>query len=119
MMDKQRFTDVPEFLADLDAGVFEQKIAMALSDIASGVVTNAKNGKLVVTFDFVQVANSSQVNITHSIVSTTPTGNGKVVDHNATNTPMHVGNGGKITLFPENQGQFFNKAGTGPFQESK
>lgn len=35
-----------------------------------------------------------------------PTAKGKRSEENTTKTPLYVGRGGKLTLFPENQGTF-------------
>lgn len=110
MNQPDRSTPVSDFLGDLDAGIFEQKLARSLSDVAMGVVTTGKKGKVVVTFDMAQIANSNQVNLTHSLKYVKPTSNGRVTEENATATPMHVGVGGKLTLFPENQTNLFDSA---------
>lgn len=108
MSQPDRSTHVADLMGDLDAGVFEQKLARSLSDVALGVVTTGKKGKVVVTFDLEQIANSNQVNLHHSLKYVKPTGNGKLTEENTTATPMHVGVGGKLTLFPENQQNLFD-----------
>lgn len=102
-------TDINNVLAELDAGQFGQKINRALSDVALGVVTTGKVGKVTITFDLKQIASSLQVNVSHSLKFVRPTGNGKVTEENATATPMHVGVGGKLTLFPEKQEKLFKE----------
>lgn len=99
------FTDI---LPDLEAGTFSDKINRALSDVAFGVVNTGKKGKIVITLDMEQIATSNQVNLTHSLKYVKPTANGKVVEENATETPMHVGRGGKLTLFPDTQEKLFD-----------
>ncbi len=39
-------TNVPEFLDELDCGIFKDKLATALSEVALGVLTHDKKGKL-------------------------------------------------------------------------
>jgi hypothetical protein len=108
-MDKtDRNTNVADMLSELDAGVFEQKLARALSDVAMGAVTTGKKGKVIITFDMAQIANSSQVNLSHSLKYIKPTGNGRVTEENTTATPMHVGAAGKLTLFPDTQERLFD-----------
>jgi hypothetical protein len=102
-------TDISNVLAELDAGVFSQKINRALSDVALGVTQNGKAGKVTITFDLKQIATSNQVNVSHKLIYVKPTGNGKVTEENVTATPMHVGPGGKLTLFPENQEKLFRE----------
>lgn len=109
MTQPDRSTNVADMLGELDAGVFEQKLGRALSEVAMGVVTTGKKGKVVVTLDMAQIANSNQVNLTHSLKYVKPTGNGRVTEENATATPMHVGTGGKLTLFPDTQERLFDK----------
>lgn len=99
-----QFTDV---LPELDAGVFAGKINRALSDVAMGVVQTGKKGKVSITLDMEQIANSHQVKLKHSLKYIKPTGNGKVTEENATETPMHVGPRGKLTMFPDNQEKLF------------
>lgn len=115
MSDNSRMTNVPEFIGDLNGGVFEQLVGRFLSDSAMGVVTNDNKtkGKVVLTFDLERMADSHQVMVTHKIEATVPTRNGKVIEHNTTKTPMYVNRGGRITHFPETQGNLFeSKAST-------
>lgn len=49
------------------------------------------------------IGESNQVQLSHSIKYTKPTAKGRVVEENTTSTPLHVGNGGVLTLFPETQ----------------
>ena len=107
-------TNVTEFIGDLDAGVFEEKLSRALSDVAMGVVTQSKPGKVSITFEMKQIGQSSTVNIAHKLTYSKPTASGKLSEENTTETPMHVNQGGKLTLFPEDQGQLFGKKGEVP-----
>lgn len=50
-MSNDRMTVVPDFLGELDAGVFMNKIAAALNTTALGVLNNGTKGKVVLTFD--------------------------------------------------------------------
>ncbi|KTC14593.1 hypothetical protein [Pseudomonas sp. ICMP 10191] len=81
-------TDTSEFLNELNGGAFASQIGHALSEVAAGVVDHGKAGKVVITLDFSQIGESSQVKI---------------------NTPMHVGSGGNITLFAEKHDQLFTR----------
>lgn len=96
-------TAFSEMLPDLDAGVFEEKINRALADVALGVVTTGKTGKVTIELDLKQIASSNQVNVSHRLKYTRPTANGKLAEENTTATPMHVGVNGKLSLFPETQ----------------
>lgn len=105
-------TDIEEFFTDLDAGVFAQKLARALSDVAASVVDHEKKGKVSVTLDFKHIPNSHQVTIDHTLNYTRPTANGEQSEKNTTTTPLHVGKGGRLSFFQENQNQLFTKDGT-------
>lgn len=96
-------TDVRAMLDDLDAGIFENKLAKALSDTALAVVSTGKKGKVIVQFDLDQIGNSQQVMVHHKLTFSHPTPKGKISEENITETPMHVGRGGALTLFPEDQ----------------
>lgn len=95
-------TDVQHFLQHLDGGVFEEKFATKLSEVALGVMVHEKKGKVVLTFDLTNIG-SSMVGIDHTITYQVPTKNGHIGETNKTGTPMHVGNRGKMTFFPDNQ----------------
>ena len=57
-MSNDRMTNVPDFLGELDAGVFINKIAGALNTAALGVLNNGSKGKVVLTFDIDRMGNS-------------------------------------------------------------
>lgn len=40
-MSEDRKTNIPEFLGELDAGIFENKVAAVLNDVALGVINHA------------------------------------------------------------------------------
>ncbi|WP_020409860.1 hypothetical protein [Hahella ganghwensis] len=101
-------TDVNDFISSCDAGVLEQKISAALSEVAANVVTYSQKGKVVLTFDVSQLGTSSQVMCSHKIVHTLPTARGKISAEDASQTPFHVGRNGKLTLFPEDQSDMFD-----------
>jgi len=104
-------TDVTEFFSDLDGGAFEQKLARALSDVAGSVIDHDKEGAINITLKLKRIGSSYQVAVRHKLTFTRPTSKGKVSEENTTETPMHVGTGGRLTLFPENQEQMFTKTG--------
>lgn len=109
-MSETRKTDVPVFLGDLDGGVFNNKLAAALNDVALGVINNGGKGKVVVTFDIDRLSNSveeKRVHIKHQLKYVSPTPRGKVSEEDTTETPMYVGKGGKLTIMQEDQGQLF------------
>jgi hypothetical protein len=103
-------TNVEEFINDLGGGVFAEKMSRALSEVAAGVCDYEKKGKVTIDLD-IQLLGSAQVNIAQTIKYTKPTKNGKQTEEDTTKTAMHVGKGGRMTFFPENQHQLFSKTG--------
>jgi hypothetical protein len=113
-MSNDRMTVVPDFLGELDAGVFMNKIAAALNNTALGVLNNGNKGKVTLTFDFERMGNSveeKRVKIKHKLQYITPTPRGKATEEDTTETPMWVNKGGKLTILQEDQGNLFTLAG--------
>lgn len=106
-----RDTDVTQFLEDLDGGVFIQKLARAISEVAGGVVDHNAKGKIDIQLTLERIGQSYQVNIGHALKYTVPTLRGKISEEDLTATPMHVNTGGKVSIFPENQNQLFTRTG--------
>jgi len=100
---KNNKTDFVCLLPDLNAGVFEEQINTALSDIAANVCTHGKKGKLTIEFAFKQIGEGNQVQVTHSLKSVVPQQRGRIIEETATDTPLHVERGGKLTLYPNTQ----------------
>ncbi len=113
-MSNERATVVPDFIGELDGGVFENKISMALSEVAFGVLNNGQKGKVVITLDIDRMSNSveeKRVMIKHKLAFVRPTPRGKSSEEDTTETPMYVNRGGKLTILQEDQGQLFSLAG--------
>ncbi|HBQ4452402.1 TPA: hypothetical protein L7185_001717 [Klebsiella pneumoniae subsp. pneumoniae] len=113
-MSNDRMTNVPDFLGELDAGVFINKIAGALNTAALGVLNNGSKGKVVLTFDIDRMGNSieeKRVMIKHKLQYITTTPRGKVSEEDTTETPMFVNRGGKLTILQEDQGNLFTLSG--------
>ena len=106
-----KLTDVDEFMEDLYAGVFKAKLSRALSDVAAGVIDHGRAGKMVITLDIKQIGDSAQVAINHNLAYTKPTAKGKIAEDDTTQSVMHVGVNGSMSMFPENQEQLFDKKG--------
>lgn len=92
-----------DMIGEFDAGVFEQKATAALREVAQGVTATRKAGKVTLTFDFKPIGDSNQVTVAHTVTFSRPTHKGKVTEEDTTNTPMHVGRAGHLSLFPEAQ----------------
>ena len=99
-------TDLHTLLPDLDGGVFEQKIASVLSDVAFGVVTHGRQGKVTIEFDMKQIGETQQVNMKHTLKFTKPTHRGKATEEDATETPLYVATNGDLALFHHDQSTF-------------
>lgn len=104
-------TDVVQLIGDLDAGAFEQKMGVILSDVAAGVIEHHRAGKVQITFTLKQLGTSNQMMIEHELSYVSPTKNGERGEKNKTQTPVHVNLDGEVTLFPKNQDQLFGKNG--------
>lgn len=103
-------SDVAEFIGELDAGVFEEKLARILGDTAMAAMANSKEGEVTLKFK-IKPMSPSQANVSHTIEFKAPTKNGKKSETNTTATLLYVGAKGKMSLFPENQTQMFDKKG--------
>ncbi|MDC0726592.1 MULTISPECIES: hypothetical protein [Enterobacteriaceae] len=113
-MENERLTNIPDFFGELDGGVFENKLAAALNEVALGVLNNGQKGKVQVTFDLSRLSNSleeKRVTIQHRLSFTKPTPRGKSSEEDTTETPMYVNRGGKLTVLQEDQGQLFTLGG--------
>lgn len=99
--DNNSTTDFAVLVGELNGGVFEQQINRALSDIAANVCTHGKKGELTLIFKIQQIGDSSQVKMSHSFKSVIPKPRGRAIEENEVDTPLHVGYGGKLTLFPD------------------
>ena len=111
-------TDVKTLIGDFDGGVFEEKLGRALSDVASAVIDYQAKGKITITLDLKPI-NSSQVHISHRLKYERPTLRGSAMEEETTSTPMHVGSGGAISFFPEDQAQMFDKIGSVPSRDQE
>ena len=109
---KKPLTDFIDLLPDLFAGVFLGQIEAALSDAALGAVTWGDKGKkatVSISFDLTRIGETNQVAVKHSISYNYPTKRGKKSETSTTETPMHVGPRGRLTLLPTaDQGGLFN-----------
>lgn len=108
-MNEKKHSNIVELIGDLDAGVFAAKLEHALHAVAEGVVTTGRAGKVSVTFDIKQIASSHQVAVKHKLAFVRPTNNGRRTEENTTETPLHVGVAGKLTLYPESQPDMFRR----------
>lgn len=109
--ENKRFTDVEAFIRELDGGVFMEKLARALSEVAGGVMDHQTSGRVKLDFTLNRIGSSFQVNVKHKLEYTVPQMRGKVTEDDTTDTPMYVNTGGRLSFYPENQTDFFNIKG--------
>lgn len=95
-------TDVHEFLGELDAGIFENKLATALSEVALGVLAHDKQGSVKIEFTLKKAdSDNPSVQIQHKLSYVKPTKRGKSAEEDTTATPMFVHKGGVLSVTPD------------------
>lgn len=104
-------TDVGEFISDLDGGMLDRKLSIALSQVAAAAVDNDKAGEVSLKFTFTKIPGTTQVHCAHLLKFTRPTIDGKASEEEKRTTPLHVGKFGRLTLAPENQLAFLDRQG--------
>lgn len=102
-------TDIGEFLTDLDGGIFDRKMSIALSQVAAAAIDHDKTGEVSVKFTFKKIPGTCQVQCEHQLKFSKPTQDGKAGEEEKRTTPLHVGKFGRLTLAPENQMSFIDK----------
>ena len=91
-------TDVGEFITDLDGGVFDRKLSIALSQVAAAVVDHEKAGEVSVSMKFTRIDGTSQVRCAHTLKFNKPTMDGKSSEEETRATVLHVGKFGALSL---------------------
>jgi hypothetical protein len=105
-------TDASDFLQSLNAGVFANQLGQALSNVAAGCVEYGKQGTVTVTFKLKQIAQSHQVNVTHTLDFVEPTKRGKRREDTTLDTPLYVTPDGLKPFLDNPTGQLFKKEDT-------
>lgn len=109
---KDRRTNVANFLGECNAGAFMEKLSHVLSEAGLAQVTNGQGGKkakVSLEFTFQQVGENEQVIVSHKLATVLPTKRGKKSEEDITETPFFVGYGGQLTIDQpkeDNNGQF-------------
>ncbi|MBX3653242.1 MAG: hypothetical protein KF686_03595 [Ramlibacter sp.] len=91
-------TDVGEFITDLDGGVFDRKLSIALSQVAAATVDNDKAGEVSIKLTFTRIPGTSQVRCEHTLKFVKPTMDGKAGEEEKRSTVLHVGKFGALSL---------------------
>lgn len=103
-------TDVGEFMTDLDGGQFERMLSVALSQSAAAAVDKQKVAEITIKFKLRPIGGSHMVHVDHSLTFKKPTEAGETSEKASRVTTLHVGKFGKLTLVPESQTSFLDKA---------
>ncbi|WP_226647964.1 hypothetical protein [Microbulbifer variabilis] len=106
-------TNVTQLFADLDGGLFIEKLAHTLSEVAGAVSDHEKKGEVNINLKMSTIKNSAQVQIEHTVKFKKPTMRGSIIQDDATSTPMYVGTKGALSLYPEKQPPLFDQESNG------
>ena len=88
--------------------MFEKKVAHAITDTALAVAEFEKLGEVKITLKLRPTPASGRINVEHRIDVSKPKLRGTKKEDDTTETPMHVGQGGRLTFFPEAQRTIFD-----------
>jgi hypothetical protein len=91
-------TDVSEFVSDLDGGMFERMLSIALSQTAAAVIDREKVGELSIKFKLEKIAGTHQLRLAHTLKFTKPTMTGRSSEETEGATVLHVGKYGALSL---------------------
>ncbi len=91
-------TDVPEFITDLDGGMFERVLSQALSETSAACVDHGKSGEVNIKFKIKRIQGTHQVILDHTVKFSKPTSMGKSSEEAASTTVLHVGKFGRLSL---------------------
>lgn len=94
-------TSIPEFLDELNGGVFVQKLSAVLSEAALKTTefgSKRKTAKVTVEFTLTPMNDCDQVMIAHKLQHAIPTKRGKKTEEDTTETPMFVGPRGALSI---------------------
>lgn len=91
-------TDVGEFITDLDGGMFDRMLSIALSQSAAAVIDHGKKAQVVIKLDIERIPGTQQVRLAHGLKFTKPTGTGKSSEETDGATVLYVGKFGALSL---------------------
>lgn len=110
-------TDVPQFINDLDAGIIEEQLASIISEAAAAVINISEHrpkvtSKVTLDLKFARNGNAAnQVLVAVKLDYKIPKMHGTQSEDRTKVIPMYVNEGGRVTLFPDNQNDMFPLAG--------
>ena len=91
-------TNVGEVIAELDGGMFERMLSIALSQVSAAVIDHEKGGEVTVKFKLAKIAGTHQVRMSHDLKFVKPTSTGKTAEEVEGATVLHVGKYGALSL---------------------
>lgn len=104
---KREKTDISQMIGELNGGQVEQMLNIALSDAALNTLTHDKKSTVTLKIDLSRIGDSNQVSAVSTVSYKVPTKRGSRSEDYATDTPLYVGAGGKMTVTPDNQIDIF------------
>lgn len=87
-----------QFITDLEAGMFEQMLSVALRKVAAAVVSTGKKGEVSATFTFEHIENTQQVEVKSALEFKRPTTRGSASDKDTGKTVFFVAKGGAMSI---------------------
>lgn len=91
-------TDVGEFITDLDGGMFDRMLSIALSQTAAAVIDHEKVGEVTIKFKMSKIAGTQQLRLAHDIKFSKPTSMGRSSEETEGATVLFVGQFGRLSL---------------------
>lgn len=91
-------TDVPELVSELDGGMFEHMLSVALSQTAARVIDHGKVGEINVKLKLEKIPGTSQIRLGHTLKFAMPTSTGKSSEETEGATVLFVGRFGRLSL---------------------
>ena len=100
-MTTEKKTNIDDFIGELEAGLFKEKLAHVLGEVALGTVINGngtRKGKVTIELSLAAIGENSQVIIASKLSHVTLTKRGKKTEETTAETPMFVGKGGVLSI---------------------
>jgi hypothetical protein len=95
-----------DVIAELDSGIFKDKVTQALKDAGAAAINTGKASKVILELTFNPVSDSRQAHISHTLKQTIPHKTGNYTDTDNKKTLVHVHSTGEVSIFSEEQGNF-------------
>lgn len=93
-------TDASEFITDLDAGIFAQKLGKSISNCAAAAIDQDREATINIKLTFKRIG-ESQIGVKHKLDYSYPTTRGNKKEDETTSTAMYIHTTGAVTLWPQ------------------